>query len=82
MTALGPVSLAVLAILGIITVIGLVRDNWETIWGKVLSIWETITGAIKRAYESNLGFLLPGGFLIKALLFFQNQLGANLGRRS
>ena len=70
--ALGPVSLAVLAILGIITVIGLVRDNWETIWGKVLSIWETITGAIKRAYESNLGWLLPGGAFVKAILFVRD----------
>ena len=77
--ALGPVSLAVLAILGIITVIGLVRDNWETIWGKVLSIWETITGFIKRAYESNLGWLLPGGFLIKALLFLQNNWQSEYG---
>ena len=65
-------SLAVLAILGIVTVIGYVRDNWDAIWGQVLEIWNTISGGILRAYESNLGWLLPGGFLIMALLFLQN----------
>ena len=32
--ALGPVSLAALAIVGIITLIGFLKENWDTIWGR------------------------------------------------
>ena len=67
--SLGPVSLAILAILGIITAVGYVRDNWDAIWGEVLRIWETVSGAIVGVYESKFGWLLPGGPLIKGLLF-------------
>ena len=42
-TALGPVSLAVLAILGIITAIGYVRDNWDQIWNAILRVWESVS---------------------------------------
>ena len=71
-TALGPVSLAVLAILGIITAIGLVRDNWDTIWNTILGVWDTVSGAILTAYESNWGWLLPAGPLVKAILFVRD----------
>ena len=70
--ALGPVSLAVLAILGIVTAIGFVRDNWDEIWGKVLKIWDDVSGKIEGVYKSNLGWLLPAGPLIKALLFVRD----------
>ena len=71
-TALGPVSLAVLAILGIITAIGFVRDNWDTIWNTILGVWDTVSGAILTAYESNFGWLLPAGPLVKAILFVRD----------
>ena len=71
-TALGPVSLAILAILGIVTAIGFVRDNWDEIWNTILGVWETVSGAILTAYDSNFGWLLPGGPLIKAILFVRD----------
>ena len=60
-TALGPVSLAVGAIAGIILAIGFLRDKWDE-----------ISGAIARIFRSNWGWLLPGGPFVKALLFLKD----------
>ena len=63
--SLGPVSLAILAILGIITVIGYVRDNWREIWGGIVSTMKgavnSIIGFINRLIRAwnGLSFTLP-----------------------
>ena len=67
--ALGPVSLAVAAIVGIVTLIGFLRDNWTAIWGEIKSIWDTVSGAIVGIYDSYWGWILPAGPLVKAVLF-------------
>ena len=115
MTALGPVSLAALAIVGIITLIGFLSDNWSAIWGAIegisrrspapLRVFTSQSGAgcypraarqghpvckkelgqhlernqrhmelgIRGHWAStirpNWGWLLPGGPLVKAILF-------------
>ena len=71
-TTLGPVSLAVLAIVGLITIIGWVRDNWKQIWGKIKEIFETVVDGIKGLFDSKFAWLLPGGALILALKFIRN----------
>ena len=84
--ALGPVSGAVLAITGMIMVIGFLRDNWDMIKEKAKIVWDFVVGAfervrdvfsnvmgvIERVYRSKLGWLLPGGHLIKGLLFLRD----------
>lgn len=46
--ALGPVSLAVIALLGLIEVVGLVQNNWEELKKAADRIWGEIKGTIKR----------------------------------
>ena len=69
LTALGPVSLAVIAIIALITTIGWVRDNWRSIWGEIKGIFKTVVDKITGLFNSKWAWLLPGGALIKALLF-------------
>ena len=71
-TALGPVSLSVIAIVALITLIGALRDNWDEIFQEIKRIFTVVTEAILGAYESNLGWLLPAGPLIKAILFLRD----------
>ena len=53
-TALGPASLAILAITGIITVIGLVKQNWDTIWGAMRDTLSAVWTAIQTAISTPL----------------------------
>ncbi len=69
LTALGPVSLAVIAIIALITTIGWVRDNWRSIWGEIKDIFKTVVDKITGFFNSKWAWLLPGGALVKALLF-------------
>ena len=68
-TALGPVSQAVVAIVGIVTLIGWLRDNWKSIWGKIKDIFDRVMDLILGIFNSKFAWLLPAGPLIKALLF-------------
>ena len=71
-TTLGPVSLAVLAIVALITTIGWVRDNWDQIWGKIKDIFETVVNAITGFFNTKWVWLMPGGALIKAIQFLRD----------
>lgn len=70
-TALGPVSLAAIAITGLITLLGWFKDNWETVWEGVRTFFEDKISFIVGVFDSKLGWLLPGGALIKGLLFIK-----------
>jgi TP901 family phage tail tape measure protein len=48
----------------ILTIVG---EFFISVWTSVKDTFMTITGAIFDAYDSNLGWLLPGGALIKAI---------------
>ena len=50
-TALGPVSQAVVAIVGIVTLIGWLRDNWKSIWGKIKDIFDRVMELILKAFQ-------------------------------
>ena len=67
--ALGPVSGTVAAIVGIVTVIGFLKNNWESIWGAIVDFFEGIVDKIVGFFDSGFAWLIPGGPLIKALLF-------------
>ena len=66
-TALGPVSLAALAITGIITLIGFLRGDWETAWGAMKGTFQRDTAAIAGFFRKHFGWLAPGGSLIRSL---------------
>ena len=70
--ALGPLSLAAIALVGLITLIGYVRENWDTIWGAILTTFKAVTSKIVDLYESKWGWLLPYGPFVKAILFIRD----------
>ncbi len=70
--ALGPVSQAAAAITGMVLLIGWFRDNWREIWAAVVGAFRRAGEFLERIYKSKLGWLLPAGPLIKALLFLKD----------
>ena len=72
-------SLAVVAIVGIITVIGYLRDNsdklkevWDKVWNFIKNLFETVSTFIQELYTSNFAWILPAGPLVKAILFVKD----------
>ena len=77
--ALSPIGLIVIALAAaVVAAIVLVYKNWDTIWPIIQRVFDVVSGAIIAAYESNWGWLLPGGFLIKCC----SEPGRGLGRHS
>jgi phage-related minor tail protein len=59
-------------IMGVIkTAIDTLKTTWDTVFGAIKRSFDTIVGAMETAYSSKLGWLLPGGSLIKALEFLK-----------
>ena len=50
--ALGPVSLAVAAILGIVTAVGLIKENWDTIEAYFTTLWENVNTAFSTGWTN------------------------------
>ncbi len=65
--AFGPVSLAVAALVGIIAVIGLVKDNWQAIKDKLVGIGDQILGFFKNNWPE-IATLISGPFAPLVLL--------------
>ena len=66
--SMGPIALIVLGITAAIAAGILIWQNWDWIIAKVGQIFEWLTGV----YKSKLGWLLPAGPLIKAILFLKD----------
>ena len=73
LVALGPGALAVAAIVGVITLIGWFKDNWERVWEGVRTFFEGKIEFIRSIIDSKFGWLLPTGALIKGILFFRDK---------
>ena len=76
--AMGPIGLIIIGIGAAIVAGILIFKNWNKIVETVKKTWDTVWGAIKATFEivmeklesvfnSKLGWLLPGGTLIKAI---------------
>ena len=81
--AFGPIGIAILAIVGAIIlaiaifknwdkVVETFKETWDTIWNGIKSIFDTVMGALEKVFNSKLGWILPGGALIKALFFLRD----------
>ena len=66
--SMGPITLIVLGLTAAIAAGILIWQNWDWIIAKVGQIFEWLTGV----YKSKLGWLLPAGPLIKAILFLKD----------
>ena len=64
----GPIGIAIIAITALVAAGVLIWKNWET----VKEVFERVINSITRLYNSQLGWLLPGGALIKAILFIKD----------
>ena len=48
------------------------RDKWKGIWDGVKTAFKTVVDKVKGLFDSKLGWLLPGGALLKALFFLRD----------
>ena len=81
--AFGPIGIAILAIVAAIilaiaifknwdTIVGFFKKTWDTAWNGIKSIFDTVMGALEKVFNSKLGWLLPGGVLMKALFLLRD----------
>jgi len=76
---MGPVGLIVLAIAALVAgVVGL-AVAWNKNLGGIQEKTQAVFGFIKDLYESKLGWILPGGALIKGLIMLKDHWGAIWG---
>lgn len=48
------------------------KEVWDVVWNSIKSVFDTVMGAIWRVYNSKLGWLLPGGALLKAFILIKD----------
>ena len=70
--AMGPVGLIILGIVAAVAAAILIFKNWDKIVRVLKDTWDTVASAIKSVFNSKLGWLLPGGALIKALFMIRD----------
>ena len=81
--AMGPVGLIIIgiaaAIAGLIVVwknwdkiVEIFQKTWATVWGAIKSAFEPVVDFIAGVIDGPFGWLLPGGALIKGLLFLKD----------
>jgi hypothetical protein len=70
--ALGPLTLIVLAVAAVGVAAFLLWKNWDTVWGFIKGAFEKVSSFFSSVFRSKWGWLLPGGPLIKALLFMRD----------
>jgi len=81
--AMGPVGLIIIgiaaAIAGLIVVwknwdkiVEIFQKTWATVWGAIKSTFEPVVDFIAGVIDGPFGWLLPGGALIKGLLFLKD----------
>ena len=69
-TSLGPVSLAMLAIFGLISAVGLIKKHWDTIVGFFKGILDKVVGFFKTNWDKMLAIIFPIPGI--AILVFRN----------
>jgi hypothetical protein len=81
--ALGPIGLIILGIVLAVAaailifknwdkIVETVQATWETVWNTIKSLFDTVMEKLSAVFNSKLGWLLPGGALIKALFFLRD----------
>jgi len=76
--AMGPIGLIIIGIVLAVAaailifknwdkIVLVLKKTWDTVWGAIQSLFETVMGKLESVFNSKLGWLLPGGALIKGL---------------
>jgi len=76
--AMGPIGLIILGIVAAVAaailifknwdkIVETVKKTWDTVWNGIKSLFDTVMGKLESVFNSKLGWLLPGGALIKGL---------------
>ena len=70
--AMGPIGLIVLGSVAAVAAAILIFKNWDKIVHVLKSTFDTVMDAIEKVFKSKLGWLLPGGVLMKALFLLRD----------
>ena len=81
--AMGPIGLIIIgivaAIAGIVLaiknwdkIVNTLKETWDTVWNAIKSVFDTVMGKLESVFNSKLGWLLPGGALLKAIFFLRD----------
>jgi phage-related minor tail protein len=81
--AMGPIGLIILGIVAAVIaaivifknwdkIVLVLKKTWDTVWGAIKSLFDTVMGALEKVFKSKLGWLLPGGALVKALFLLRD----------
>ena len=70
--AMGPVGLIILGIAAAVAAAILIFKHWDEIILVLKDTWALVTNKIKELFDSKLGWLLPGGVLMKALFLLRD----------
>ena len=81
--AMGPIGLVILAIVGAVIlaiaifknwdkIVETVKKTWDTVWNAIKTLFDTVMGKLSDVFNSKLGWLLPGGALLKALFLLRD----------
>ena len=49
------------------TIVSFFGNLWNTVWTGIKSVFNTVTSALSTIFRGNVGWILPGGILVKAL---------------
>jgi len=81
--AMGPIGLIILGIVLAVAaailifknwdkIVETVKKTWDRVWNAIKSLFETVMGVLEEVFNSKLGWLLPGGALLKALFLLRD----------
>ena len=81
--AMGPIGLIIIGIVAAVvlaiaifknweTIVETFKKVWDTVWGTIKTVFNTVVDKIKSVFDSKLGWLLPGGALLKAIFFLRD----------
>lgn len=54
------------------TIVTFFGNLWNTVWTGIKAVFNTVTSALSTIFRGNVGWILPGGILVKALFFLKD----------
>ena len=81
--AMGPIGLIIFGIVAAVTaailifknwdeIVEVLKATWDKVWNAIKSVFDAVVSKVKEIFNSKLGWLLPGGILMKAIEFLKD----------